>query len=400
MIIWQDESARDLGDALLTAVTGPPRAVSPPGACLAVSTPSGRRYAARGDARAFDAGGPLEAAVPMRLDTRTDVGSVTKVIATTAALMALIDAGRLSLDDRLGDILGDLLGRVRDRARRPAAASASDIAAATLDDLLQHRAGLWEWWPLYLVPHDDALEAAAGLPPRYPRGSARHYSDLGFQLLGGVVAEVAGQPLPAAVQRLVFDPWELADTRFAGPAPGGEVAASSNGDAIERRMVETGVPYPVEADTARFPWRSHVLVGEVNDGNAFHAYGGAAGHAGVFSTVPDMIRAGEALLASLDGHGPVGAATARRFVSPGPDPTQARGFRRWTSEVDGCRAGAIGHCGFPGVGLAVLPRHDAAVALATNRLHVTGEPVPLEPMFLAALDGAHRELHRSAMAGA
>jgi CubicO group peptidase (beta-lactamase class C family) len=382
---WLDESTGELGAGLLAAVTPPRPVTPPPGACLALATPRRRCYAVHGFSQSFDTHGPLAAPVPMRLETRTDIGSVTKILATTTALMTLVDRGRLSLDARLDDVIGRLRGRA--------------IGAVTPQELLEHRAGLWEWWPLYLVGDRDPLDVIMDLTPRYPRGAGRHYSDLGFQLLGAVVAEVAGLPLPDAVQRLVFEPWQLTDTRFARPAPGAEVAASSRGDAIERRMVDTGVPYPVTADASGFAWRSHVLLGEVNDGNAFHAFGGAAGHAGVFSTVPDLIRAGETLLACLDDCGPVSAATTRHFVSAGVDPTQALGFRRWTSTVDGCQAEAIGHCGFPGVGLAVLPRHQASVALASNRLHVAGDPAPLEPMFLAALDAAHRELHASTRAG-
>jgi CubicO group peptidase (beta-lactamase class C family) len=354
----------------------------PPGACLAVATPTGRAVSCAGSAVAFDDRDRLDPPVPLTSATAVDLGSVTKLLATTSALMGLVDDGALRLEDRLDHLL-------------PAAVGAP-VAGATVADLLEHRAGLWEWWPLYLTARTpaEALATALGLPLRYPPGSGRHYSDLGFVLLGAVVAEVAGRPLAEAVAALVTAPYGLAATRYAAPAPGHPVAASSRGDRIEREMVGTGRPYPVTADADSFAgWREHVLVGEVNDGNAFHAFGGVSGHAGLFSTVDDLLTAGRVWLAMLAGDGPVSAATAGRFLRPGADPGQALGFRRWRSAVDGCEVEVFGHTGFPGMAVGIVPEHAAAVVLATNRLHVDGPPRATEDMWQAALAAAHRSLH-------
>jgi CubicO group peptidase (beta-lactamase class C family) len=354
----------------------------PPGACLAVATPAGRAVACAGAAVLFGDRNRLDPPVPLTTATALDLGSVTKVLATTSALMALVDDGALRLETRVGDLV-------------PAVAGAP-VAGATVADLLQHRAGLWEWWPLYLTARTpaEALATAVGLPLRYPPGSGRHYSDLGFVLLGAVVAEVGGRPLADAVAGLVTVPYGLSATRYAAPAPGRTVAASSRGDRIEREMVATGRPYPVTADADAFAgWREHVLVGEVNDGNAFHAFGGVSGHAGLFSTVDDLLTAGRVWLSTLTGDGPVSAATAARFLRPGADPGQALGFRRWRSAVDGCEVDVFGHTGFPGMAVGIVPGHDAAVVLATNRLHVDGPPRTTEEMWQGALAAAHRSLH-------
>jgi CubicO group peptidase (beta-lactamase class C family) len=366
----------------LDLVRSPGTTAPPPGVCLAVATPVGQAVAGAGAAALFDDGGLLDSPVPLTTATALDLGSVTKVLATTSALMALVDGGAVRLDDRLGDLL-------------PAAAG-TPVAGATLADLLEHRAGLWEWWPLYLTARTpaEALAAAVALPPRYPPGTGRHYSDLGFMLLGAVVAAVARRPLDEAVTQLVIEPYGLSATRYGSPPPGRDVAASSRGDGIEREMVATGRPYPVTGDADAFTgWRTHVLVGEVNDGNAFHAWGGASGHAGLFSTVDDLLTTGRAWLSALAGAGTVGAATAARFFRPGADPGQALGFRRWRSAVEGCEVDAFGHTGFPGVAVGMVPAHDAAVVLATNRLHVDGPPRPTEDMWQEALAAAHRSLH-------
>lgn len=306
---------------------------------------------------------------PYAVDTRSDAGSVTKIIATTAACLRLVDAGRLSLDDQVQPIIGRTLP-----------------AGTTVADLLEHQAGLWEWQPLYLRAddHDQALELIGSLPARYPRRSGRHYSDLGFMLLGAVVEEITGRPLDQACHELVFEPFGLTATSYVRPAPGASVAASSTGDLIEQTMISTGVPYPVEGRVIDFTgWRRHVLVGEINDGNSYHAFGSVAGHAGVFTTARDLLRFGRGLLDSLDGAGPVSAATTARFCTAGDDPGQALGFRIWPTPI----GPAIGHTGFPGIGFAVLPDRDAVAVMITNRLHAEGTPRNLETLWLSALNG-------------
>jgi serine-type D-Ala-D-Ala carboxypeptidase len=376
----QVRQAGPLADAVSALMRADGVGEPPPGVVLAVRSPAGDQVEAEGWAQTFDEHGPLPTKVPMKLDTRIDLASVTKIVATTTSVMALVDGGELRLDVRLDALLPWMQGR-------PA-------AAATIGELLGHRAGLWEWWPLYLrsAEAESALEQASSLPLRYEPGRARHYSDLGFQLLGAVVARVAGTELTEAVDALVLRPFGLDHTRYAAPVAGRRAVATSLGDRIEREMVASGRPYPVTGDVDAFAgWRTRVLVGEVNDGNAFHAYGGRAGHAGLFSTVPDLLRCGEILLDCLDGSGPISAATLQRFLTPGPDPAQALGFRSWDVETAGTSIHALGHTGFPGVGLAIVPERRAVVVLSTNRLHVPGASRATEEMFLAALvaAGAH-----------
>jgi serine-type D-Ala-D-Ala carboxypeptidase len=237
------------------------------------------------------------------------------------------------------------------------------------------------------------------LPLRYPPRTGRHYSDLGFMILGRIVEVVTGTSLPEALRELVCSPVGIAELRYAAPPPGLPVAASSRGDIIERTMVANGVPYPVGAqaygrrlDVEAFDgWRTRILVGEVNDGNAFHGFGGAAGHAGLFGTVDALHRLGRHLLDGLDGANDWSAA--RLFATPGPDPEQALGLRIWDLHDAECTAQLIGHNGFPGIGFGVLPAHGLTVVLATNRLHVAGDPPAFEPWWSAAVQAAHRAWH-------
>ncbi|MGI5230316.1 serine hydrolase domain-containing protein [Actinoallomurus sp. CA-142502] len=370
------EITRLTADPLVTAVTdllgaSPDGGAAPPGALVAVAEGERIRYAAGGFARHGAAGPPVE----MGWATRTDAGSVSKIVGTTAALMALVDAGEVALDAPAARHLPEL-----DRD-------------STVRDLLEHRAGLREWWPLYLngARSGDAVSLAARMPLRYRPGEGRHYSDLGFILLGELVARVAGGGLAAAVDELALRPFGLAETRYATPVPGGPVAASSNGDSVEQGMIASGVPYPVDGVVADFDgWRDHVLVGEVNDGNAFHAFDGVAGHAGLFTTAADLLRFATGLLRCLDGDGPVRRDTAAAFLTAGADPGQALGLRVWSLPS----GRAIGHTGFPGVAVAVLPERRAAVAMITNRLHTTGPFRATEQMWLRVLAAAEAHLRR------
>src|SRR5699024_10188816 len=106
---------------------------------------------------------------------------------------------------------------------------------------------------------------------------------------------------------------------------------------------------------------------------------------------------GAALLSSLTDGVPWPALS--EFLAPGPDAGQLLGFRRWSSQVDGCDAAVVGHPGFPGVGFGLMPSHGASIVLATNRLHVRGDPVPLDPLWQTALAAAHRTLHADGARG-
>ncbi len=367
-------SAGPLADALrkIQAPDFDGSSAPPPGGLVALSRGGGVSYAATGFAQR-DTGTAMEWA------TRTDAGSVTKIMATTMAAMALFDAGIFDLDAPVGRYLQ--------------VADSHPVATATLRDLLEHQAGLWEWWPLYLsgARGDEALSLAASLPLRYPPHSGRHYSDLGFILLGAIVAQLAGGDLATSVRRLVLTRFGLDSTSFAAPVPGGSAAASSAGDTIEREMIRSGVPYPVRGSVDDFDrWRHHRLVGEVSDGNAFHAFDGVSGHAGLFTTAADLLRLANGLLRSLDGDGPLRRSTVLHFLAPGRDPAQALGLRVWRSAA----GPAYGHTGFPGLAFALLPAQNATLVMITNRLHAPGPPRSTEDMWRSVLTAAELELAR------
>jgi CubicO group peptidase (beta-lactamase class C family) len=312
--------------------------------------------------------------LPVGPDTRFDLASVSKIV-TTLAIMRLRADAALDLDVPLRALLPGFSGGAKD--------------TVTVRLLLLHRAGLWEWWPLYADATDGravtadpaaAVARAAALPLRYPPGSARHYSDLGFQLLGAVVEAVHGSDLRTAVACLVTAPLGLLHTGF-GPlaADRSDAAVTSRGDAWERQMIATGEPYPVPAGTGDPPGsRTHWLQGEVNDGNAHHSFGGAAGHAGIFSAAGDVARMGAVMFGEHPGWPP---AVVAEFSAAGPDPEQALGWRRTAVTLaGGMRVPVLGHPGFTGTELSVAPGRGVSWALLTNRLHPTSTPIDVSAL--------------------
>lgn len=327
---------------------------------------------------------PLAPPRPMTVDTPFDMASITKIEATTAAILQLVGSGRLSLDDRLGALLPGFEG--------------TDKAAITVRQLLTHRAGLWEWQPTWL--HRDAsgqvLPYLAALPLRYPVGARFAYSDLGFMLLGVIVEQRSGMPLDRYVRERLYRPLGMRATGFRPtPAVRRIAAATSQGDGYQRRMAETGKPYPAAPFPPAQPfsgYRTAMLVGAVNDANAALGWNEVAGHAGLFSTATDLARYAQALLnGGCYGRWRLApAVTVAAFEQTPFDADQALGFHK--TQLAGIAAPFYGHTGFTGTWFAFAPQLGMSVVLLTNRLHrPDGEPYP-------ALDALREKVLRGAVA--
>jgi CubicO group peptidase (beta-lactamase class C family) len=285
----------------------------------------------------------------MTAGTVFDLASLTKVVATTTATLALASRQRLGLGDPVTHYL-------------PAFAwPASPAGPVTLWHLLTHTAGLpdtrkfYEW----CGTREDLLRDLSATPLAAPPGTQVSYSDLGFIALGEIVAQVAGQPLDQAVRRLVTEPLGMIGTGYNPAGPPDRFAAT------ERRADGT------------------CWTGIVHDENA-RLMGGVAGHAGLFSTVADLTRFAGWWVSAADGTVP---------DSPVPDSPVPAGLRRaaesgQTAGLGGCRglgwvcagdrfdilgdrwpASAVSHTGFTGTSLALDSPSGAWVILLTNAVH-------------------------------
>jgi beta-glucosidase-like glycosyl hydrolase/CubicO group peptidase (beta-lactamase class C family) len=274
-------------------------------------------------------------------DTLFDLASLTKVCATTPAVLRLVAAGKLSLDDPVQKWLPAFTGTGKERV--------------TVRHLLAHNGGLPAYERYYRTLRGKAaiVQAAAQEGLMYEPGAGPTYSDLGFVLLMAVVEAASGESFDRFVQREVLTPFGMARARFAAT---------------------DGQPLTGAAPTERDERRGGIVRGFVHDENAF-AMGGVSGHAGLFATGADVLEYGTTLLGG--GRGLLPRTLVDAAIRPagiGNDTSRGLGFQLpgdggWAGSS--VPAGTFAHTGFTGTSLWCDPQHDLCVVLLTNRVHPT-----------------------------
>lgn len=283
---------------------------------------------------------------PMTLDTVFDAASLTKVIATTSAVMKLYEDGKIRLNDKVTEYLPEFQG------------GKSDI---TVRNLLTHFSGLRP--DVDLLPVWSGYETGVKLAlidkPVAAPGERFIYSDINFVLLGEIVHRVSGKTLAEFVAEQVFAPLGMKDTGFQPPT------------ALRARIAPTE-----QVDGA-------VLRGIVHDPTSRYM-GGVAGHAGLFTTAGDLSRFAEMMIGegSRAGVRIFRPATVQKFTTPQTPPDQPilRGLG-WdidspfsTTRGDLFPVGSYGHTGFTGTSLWIDPVTDSYVILLTNSVHPKRRP--------------------------
>ena len=296
----------------------------------------------------YDASSPAVTA-----DSPFDMASLTKVIATTTAAMLLVDRGQLDLSAPLSRYLPEL--------------AATNKRAVTVRQVMTHSAGLRPFISFHtqgVTTREALLAAILADDLVYTPGTDTRYSDFGFILLGLAVERIAGVPLDQFCARDIWGPLGMTATHFR------PVGRSAGSDAV----------VPTEVDNL---YRKRLVQGEVHDETAW-TLGGVAGHAGLFSTAPDLARFA-AMLASQgrlpDGRVFITPATLRLFTTRANDvPGSSRAIGWDTrSETGYSSAGtkfgprSFGHTGFTGTSLWVDPDRGLWVVLLTNRVYPTRE---------------------------
>jgi CubicO group peptidase (beta-lactamase class C family) len=309
-----------------------------------------------------------------------DIASLTKVIGTTTAILWLVDQKKISIEDPISQYIPAL--------------DSGEKKAITIRHLLTHTAGLMEWYPLYYRSSDRAstYRLIAQLPLKYPVGKERHYSDLGFTLLGQLIENVSGQPLDEFLQEKIFRPLGMKHTLFNPKASGQAFAyaATSAGNPYEKRMVHDpslGFVFK-EIDPDQWNnWRMYRLQGEVNDGNAFYAGGGISGAAGLFSTVDDLQLLVDLLLNDRWNKGKqlISRRTIHQFLTQ----DNFKNGLGWMMDAENsfmknAPVGSFGHTGFTGTSIVAVPECRLSVILLINRQNLgltsKGEYINLSPL--------------------
>ena len=281
----------------------------------------------------------------MTLDTLFDLASLTKPIATGTSIMQLIEAEKLGLDDPV--------------AKHLPAFGNHGKEVITVRHLLTHQGGLIADNSMkdYADGREQALERLMALEPLAAPGERLIYSDVGFIVLGELVAAVSGQPLEEYTHTHIFEPLGMHETMYR----------------------PTSLPADRFAPTEQRD--GHWMRGEVHDPRAF-ALGGVAGHAGLFSTADDLARYAQALL----NGGQLGEArilrpeTVQRMTSPQTVPGGGIRGLAWdkrtgfsTNRGDLLTPAACGHGGFTGTALWFDPQLKLFVIFLSNRVHPKGD---------------------------
>jgi len=154
-------------------------------------------------------------------------------------------------------------------------------------------------------------------------------------------------------------------------------------------MISSGIPYKVPEVIEEFSnWRSHILSGEINDGNTFHLFNGISSHAGLFSDATDLINLSRYYLDAFDQDNVFSSKTLRLFLERSSDPMQCVGFRTWTIPTKNGDVLMYGHTGFTGVAFGFSPELDFSAVMLTNRLHSQEELVKTEELWIPFLENS------------
>ncbi|HEX4278333.1 MAG TPA: exo-beta-N-acetylmuramidase NamZ domain-containing protein [Bryobacteraceae bacterium] len=277
---------------------------------------------------------------PMSADTIFDIASLTKIVATTSAMMKLFEQGRVHIDDPVTTYLPGFQG---------------GASAITVRDLMTHYSGLRP--DLDLEPewsgYETGIQKALVSRPDGPPEAKFVYSDINFILTGEIVHRVSGMPENEYVKQILFDPLGMKDTGYLPPA------------ALKPRIA----PTEMQKDGS-------ILRGVVHDPTARYM-GGVAGHAGVFSTADDLGKFCQMILDGGDGL--FSPATIRKFTSAAT-PVNQKAVRGLGWDIDspysGPRGdlfpvGSFGHTGFTGTSMWLDPASRTYVILMTNSVHPT-----------------------------
>lgn len=279
---------------------------------------------------------------PMAVDTIFDVASLTKVVATTTAVMQLVEKGEIRLNDPVVRYLPEF--------------GQNGKQDVTVRQLLTHFSGLPKDLPLNYEwqGRDTAYRLAFSSALEFPPGTHFKYSDTNFIVLGALVEHVSGMRLDAYCQQNIFAPLGMPHTRFLPPA--------------------SWLP---EIAPTQYDEHNHMLHGVVHDPTA-RRMGGVAGHAGLFSTADDLAKFAQALLAGSSVLTPL---AIEKMTTPEQPPTSTilYGFG-WdidsafaSNRGDLLPVGSFGHTGFTGTSLWIDPTTQTFIIILANAVHPNGK---------------------------
>ena len=297
-----------------------------------------------------------------KLDTIYDLASLTKPLVTGILCARRIELGELTLDSSVSHYLPEF--------------ERTDKQMITVRELLTHTSGLPAWRPLYILAEDEPERAAgaiANLDLEYKPGTRVVYSDLGFIALGILLERMTGHRLAELAQHEIIEPLNLRQTYFNPElALQTGIAASELGNLYEKNVCDETGAGEYENSRQRLIW------GEVHDGNAYFL-GGAAGHAGLFSTASEVFQLAQQFIGESSRLLiPQTCKLFRQNMTEGLE--EARSLAWQLAATKDSTAGtdlppdSFGHNGFTGTSLWIDAEHQRIFVLLTNRTHARELP--------------------------
>jgi beta-N-acetylhexosaminidase len=301
-----------------------------------------------------------------------DIASLTKVVATTTLVAKLAEgdfAVPLDLDARIERYLPEWVSGPQPEWRH-------DV---TMRHLLTHTSGLppfKEYWRTSKGKQDTLTKIFAE-PLDYQPGTKEVYSDLGIILMAEIIERLTGRTLDDLANAYIFKPLAMKETMFRPP----------------KKLWPSIAPTEFDAN-----FRKRLVQGEVHDENAF-AIGGVSGHAGLFSTAPDLAAFCQMLLnGGVYAHQRIlRRATVAQFTTP----QKLSGGTRtlgWAVPTEGGSSGhyfsahSFGHTGYTGTSIWIDPDRQLFVVLLTNRVHPTRENTKIQQVRPALHDAVMQAL--------
>jgi uncharacterized protein YbbC (DUF1343 family)/CubicO group peptidase (beta-lactamase class C family) len=283
--------------------------------------------------------------LPMAVDTMFDMASMTKVMATTTAVMQLVERGKIVLSAPVSDYWPEFKQNGKE--------------LVTIRELMTHYSGLPPDLPLKpaWTGYDTAMQMIVAAQLAAPPGTRFIYSDVNFETLGEIVRRVSGETLDVYCAEHIFGPLGMRDTGFK--------PAASLRHRIAPTQYEHGSSGPV-------------LWGVVHDPTS-RFMGGVAGHAGLFSSVDDVSVFAQMLLngGTYNGARILSPLSIEKMTTPQTPPNKmilrglgwdiASPFASNRGEL--FDVGSFGHTGYTGTSLWVDPITKTYIVLLTNRVH-------------------------------
>ena len=277
-----------------------------------------------------------------------DLASITKVVATTSALMKLVDEKKLSLDDKVITYLPEFIGKQK--------MFFDQKSKVTIRHLITHTSGLPPFKKYFLMDGNiqTKIDSIMNTEPEIPLNQKMIYSDIGLIVLGKIIESVSQSSLDAYVDSVVFKPLGMKTTFYNPPI-----------EKIKRII-------PTEYSSLY----GETIIGYVHDENA-KSIGGIAGHAGLFSTASDL-----SIFSQMMLNGGI-YGWKRIFKSQ-----SVTNFTKRANTIEGSSRGlgwdtpsgqssggvylsesSFGHTGFTGTSLWIDPENQIFVILLTNAVH-------------------------------